>query len=424
MENLRNKKIKLDNPIKKDIQISSLIEGKFNEYKINIYELLLNPYNDRFAKEKSKNEKLDENNPDEVLFSKEVQELIDTLIWNINTKRNNKTLKNIEELGIQKPIVIDASGLIIDGNRRVIISRKILKSKNLNLEKRIKLEKINCRVIPKILDKETIFEYETKLQMAEDKPLDYDPINVYLKINKLLKQKNHLKNEDEKYRQVAQLMGTEYSKKNIKTSKETFDIMEDYLNLIGKENNYMELVYREDHLKQFAMFWNKLEKNKFKNSNFNFEDKNNQFDIRKICYALINQQFEGKKFRKIFPKEKNPSGPLTSKRSLEYLKEKLKINNKNYEDLKKMANNKDSKFSKAILEKIVETSKEISFNVNNEDNQDIESFIKDTLKKINKLNNMFEDAKNKNSNKRFLKEIEKIKYKINEIILGLKKDKY
>ena len=424
MENLRNKKINLNeiDPVNENIQISSLIDGKFNEYKIKEDKLLLNPYNDRFAKERSQSEELNENNPDKILFSKEVQEKIADLIWNINEPRNKKTLKDIENIGMQRPIVIDASGLVIDGNRRVTIIRKILK-KNLSLEKRNKLEKINCRVIPKILDKETIFEYETKLQIGEDQKLDYDPINIYLKINKLLKERLHLK-DDAKYKQVADLMGSKYKKNQIKTYKETFDVMEDYLNLIGKKNNYMKLEHREDQFKFFSNFWNKLENNKFESNNFDFKDKNNRFDIRKICYALINQQVEGKIFREIFPKEKVVSGPLTSKKSLEYLKKKLKIDKKNNESFEEWANNEDLNFRKGFLKSIINTSKKISFDVNKEDNQDNEAFIDDILKKVDKLNKKLKKTKHKDHNKKFLKAIQKIKDKINEIINDIKKDRY
>jgi phosphopantetheine adenylyltransferase len=124
------------------------------------------------------------------------------------------------------------------------------------LEQSNKLKEINCIVIPKTLNKNEISEYETKLQMAEDSKLEYDPINIYLKVNKLLKEKKEeILNQEARYKAVSQLMGsTKYNKNIIKTFGETFDVMEDYLISIGKEKKYKELEHKEDQFKNFSKF--------------------------------------------------------------------------------------------------------------------------------------------------------------------------
>jgi hypothetical protein len=124
------------------------------------------------------------------------------------------------------------------------------------LEQSNKLKEINCIVIPKTLNKNEISEYETKLQMAEDSKLEYDPINIYLKVNKLLKEKKEeILNQEARYKAVSQLMGsTKYNKNIIKTFGETFDVMEDYLTSIGKEKKYKELEHKEDQFKNFSKF--------------------------------------------------------------------------------------------------------------------------------------------------------------------------
>jgi phosphopantetheine adenylyltransferase len=124
------------------------------------------------------------------------------------------------------------------------------------LEQSNKLKEINCIVIPKTLNKNEISEYETKLQMAEDSKLEYDPINIYLKVNKLLKEKKEeILNQEARYKAVSQLMGsTKYNKNIIKTFGETFDVMEYYLISIGKEKKYKELEHKEDQFKNFSKF--------------------------------------------------------------------------------------------------------------------------------------------------------------------------
>jgi hypothetical protein len=61
MENIE--KIVLDKHklISEDSRLSSF-DGKFEKYKIEINKLLLNPYNDRIAKERSEDKDFDENN--------------------------------------------------------------------------------------------------------------------------------------------------------------------------------------------------------------------------------------------------------------------------------------------------------------------------------------------------------------------------
>ena len=82
MENLRNKEINLSEfeLVNKNRQILGFDET-FEQYKIEEEKLLLNPYNDRFAMEKSQIKELDENNRNEILFSKEVQKKIANLIF-------------------------------------------------------------------------------------------------------------------------------------------------------------------------------------------------------------------------------------------------------------------------------------------------------------------------------------------------------
>ena len=341
---------------------------------------------------------------------------------NINKDKNEITLKDILKNGMITPIVIDKSFLVIDGNRRLTIIRRILKKTNLSVQQRNKLRKIDCIIIPEILTKSKIFDYETKLQMGEDPKLDYNPINRYLKINKLLKEKEkeNLK-DDVKYELIANLMGTKYKKRHIKEHEEIFKIMKDYLNFIGEESNYMQLNDREDQFKFFLNFWKNFENNKLNNNNFTFENKEICSDIKKICYALINQQVEGKKFREIFPKARKVIGPLTSRKSLEYLKKQLKIDEAKDRNLKKWASKKDLKFPKDFLKLIIDKSKEIAFSANKEENQLNKIFVEKVFEKVSELGDKLKDSKDKSHNKKFLKLIEKIKYKINEIINDIQK---
>src|SRR5690606_5940343 len=125
---------------------------------------------------------------------------------------NEETLNNILKNKQQKFGVITNDGRVIDGNRRVAILKKIYYSeegtyKNIN---RDNFKYFEAVILSDDIDDEEIQILETKLQMGEDEKVDYNPIEKYIKIDKLYRL-----NKD--YKEIASLIN---SIKNEKEAEE------------------------------------------------------------------------------------------------------------------------------------------------------------------------------------------------------------
>ena len=150
--------------------------GKLREfpvYQIPLSSLIYNKFNGRILSETKSMESLGK---EIVAYTAEGKEIIEKLLWESDLKRNNKTLGLLDRLGQEKIAVISRDGVIIDGNRRTMLLNKLPQ-----------YDYLDAIVLPLLSyeDNLEIENIETQLQMGGDKAIDYDPIQIYLKIQSM-----------------------------------------------------------------------------------------------------------------------------------------------------------------------------------------------------------------------------------------------
>lgn len=149
---------------------------EFPVYKIPLDALIYNKYNGRILSETKAMESLGSKI---LAHTQEGKETIEDLLWESRETANERTLKSLTEHGQEKIAVISKDGVVIDGNRRTMLLNKI--------EKYDHLEAI---ILPlsSYEDSLEIENIETQIQMGGDKAIDYDPIQIYLKIQSMYNQ--------------------------------------------------------------------------------------------------------------------------------------------------------------------------------------------------------------------------------------------
>ena len=159
----------------------------------------------------------------------EGEKLIVDFLWKSKEVRNKKTMKDIEEYGQKEIGIITKDGVIVDGNRRCMLLKKLAVKNHSNptyfraviLED--KLED-NGREIRKL---------ETVYQMGADHPVDYNAIEKYLKCKELFEEDVFT------YDEIAKFMGEKPSK--IEEYLKILKLMEEYLKSLGYEGMYTRL---------------------------------------------------------------------------------------------------------------------------------------------------------------------------------------
>lgn len=369
--------------MRKDIEINNLsiissniklpnINGLFDVYKIEPIKLQFNPFNDRFAKEfhdyeKRTNKKLGFDKDSQIYIYKQLSALT----------RNKITKKDIIKNGLLRNIVIDITGTVIDGNRRLSIILDILHNSKKDIAERFKF--INVVIVPRKLTKDEIEDYETKLQISEDEKLPYDAINISLKINKYLKK---FKNEGKgKYRKVSNLMGINYTVPNIKEEEDMFIEMEAYLSHYSQNKNYLLLEKKSDQFKNISKFRKNFNKKKLK-TNYDLTFSNYK-RVMNILYVFLSLGLRANpNFRKLIPSTDMSKSPLSRLEGIEML-EKY-INDNSLDNFTKKHTSKPNKiFNNEILQSAIKTVNEEL----NDSNPSVkyQKLIFDSEKKMKKL---------------------------------------
>ena len=289
-------------PTKTGVKLSN-IKGEHSAWKVSLQELLFNPFNDRFAMEIQSWRK---EHDKQLGFDEKSQNFLFEMLSS-NKARNKKTRDDIIENGVLKPIVIDLNGVVLDGNRRVSILKTIMNNnkliKSLGNKRADEFLKPEVVIIKKAMEEDEIRDYETTLQISEDEKVEYDPINIYLKIDRLFNSSDHL-NEDGKIKDVSRKMGANYKDSDIKKRIEVFSVMKMYLKFLKRDGEFTFLRKKEDHFKQIQSFYNS-----YNNSSIKFEKgekmSREQFSkVRDILYGLTAAHVEGKQFREYIPSNK------------------------------------------------------------------------------------------------------------------------
>lgn len=292
----------------------------FSVYLIPIEYLAPNVLNDRIAWkirefEAEKGRKLSPNNQDDVEF-------VYDLIEKESPKENDKTLKDLAEKGQQVDGIITKDGIIIDGNRRATLLRKLFKGAaskfNKNLEE---FRFFKAIVLSEDIDDKEIMALETRIQIGEDKKLDYNPICIYIKVDNLSKAEYN-------DQQIANYMNITES--DVKERRETFKLMNEYLEAIGKPNHFTLLEGLEDQFINTKTVFKRMDNGTYATYDWDYTDED-VANFKQVCYDYLRAKFEGKKYRDILIGKPNKTNGVFIKKSVwdDFLKNHENIVDKN-----------------------------------------------------------------------------------------------
>ena len=204
---------------------------KLEVYEIPVEYLMFNRYNGRIGTYVKTHEK--QHGPIDASSIKGENIIIDFL-WNSKEQRNIETMRDIEENGQLEYGIVTRDGIVIDGNRRCMLLKKIAHEKS---ESPIYFKAVILEDTFENNPKE-IRRLETTYQMGVDEKVDYNAIEKYLKCQDL---SSDFTNEE-----IAKMMGELTNKGNpnanrIKEYLFILDLMEQYLKRFGYEGMYTKL---------------------------------------------------------------------------------------------------------------------------------------------------------------------------------------
>ena len=272
---------------------------------IPVEYLAPNVLNDRIAWkirefEAEKGRKLSPNNQDDV-------EYVYDLIEQENPQENVKTLKDLAEKGQQVDGIITKDGIIIDGNRRATLLRKLFKGAASKFNKNLEdFRFFKAIVLSEDIDDKEIMALETRIQIGEDKKLDYNPICLYIKVD-------NLSSAEYNDQQIANYMNI--SESEVKDRREIFKLMNEYLEAIGKPNHYTLLDGLEDQFINTKTVFKRMDNGTYSTYDWEYSDED-VANFKQVCYDYLRAKFEGKKYREILIGKPNKTNGVFIKKSV------------------------------------------------------------------------------------------------------------
>ncbi|HHU98138.1 MAG: hypothetical protein RBR61_10070 [Sulfurimonas sp.] len=255
-------------------------------YNIPLTYLIYNKYNGRIL---SRTKSLERQSQIINLETNTGKELIENLLWESKKDRNLKTLQSLRDTGQQKVGIITKDGVIIDGNRRVMLLNKIDRTGY-----------FKAIVLPVTLEENPIEieKLETTYQMGEDEKLGYNPIEKYLKAKQIFDKLIPKLSRDEAIKSISEWMGETESE--IQKYLQTMEIMDEYLDYLGYDGIYTQLDNREDQFLSLAK-WLKYFYGESSKRAFDGYQENDVDDLKVIAfdYIRIRNEYDGKEFRNL-----------------------------------------------------------------------------------------------------------------------------
>lgn len=362
---------------------------QMNVFKVPLEYLIYNKYNGRIlSRTKSLEKQRCQIDPE----SFEGKRTIEKLLWDTDVKRNQATKKNIEAYGQQKVGIITKDGVVIDGNRRVMLLNRI-----------DKFDYFKAVILPETLEDNPleIEKLETIYQMGEDEKLSYNPIEKYLKTK-------GLRDRGISLEKIAEWMGE--TEDTIKLYINVMEIMDEYLKFFEYDGIYTQLDKREGQLIDLER-WMKQYSGRESRNGFDGYVDSDVDDLKSIGFDYIRAKFEGKNFRIIANgrRENHFFGNegIWRKFTKAHFEKIPEIQAKeaeidyNSENLQEHLNDRDNKYAKEALgyleENIAECTQQLGYlKAANEPKKLVESAL-DALTSINIRNENFkkEEVKDK-----------------------------
>ncbi len=246
-------------------------KDKLPVYKINLDYLVYNQYNGRIASLvkshfKDTGVEIDATDPNGI-------KQIEQFLWKSNEVANKATEKSIFDQGQNEYGIVTKDGVIIDGNRRSMILRKVARQKNESPAYFLGV------VLDELLDDDPkeIMRLETTYQMGEDAKVDYNAIEKYLKCQDLI-----LYGFDEK--EIGKMMGESETK--IKEYLSIMKLMDDYLDKLSYQGIYTRLDKTEGAFVDLNSYLNRYQGRKSSMVQWNYGDSDVN-DLKLVYYDYI-----------------------------------------------------------------------------------------------------------------------------------------
>ncbi len=219
---------------------------------------------------------------------------IERLLWESKEGRNQTTMDDIAQKGQLKVGIVTNDGIVIDGNRRLMLLNKLKKSH------------FRAIVLPVALEEEPIEveRLETTYQMGEDEKLGYNPIEKYLKATQLFKKLREQFSKEEAIRKIANWMGE--SDGEIEDYLDVAKVIDDYLDYLNYKGIYAMADTPNDgkeDLFKYLKKWIKTFEGKGSDKGFDGYTQGDVDDLKTVCFdyirAKIGKSYDGKIFRHI-----------------------------------------------------------------------------------------------------------------------------
>ena len=157
------------------------------------------------------------------------EELITKFLWDSKKDRNRRTMEDIRIKGQLEYGIVTKDGVVIDGNRRCMMLKKLAIEGGAYYFK--------AAILDETLEsnRREIMQLETTFQMGVDDKLDYNPIEKYLKCK-------DLRGLGFSEKQIADMMN-ETSPRIIKQYLKTLELLDEYLDYLDEDQGNCRGMY-------------------------------------------------------------------------------------------------------------------------------------------------------------------------------------
>ncbi|MER8728887.1 hypothetical protein NKH28_03455 [Mesorhizobium sp. M1227] len=193
---------------------------------INLDYLIYNRHNGRLEAEMLTWEEQNAVSPEG--YDEDLHDVIEELLWQSAVQRNKATLADLKDKGQQRPGIVSLDGVIIDGNRRAMLLRRLEKATGIK-------QHFEAIILPHAYadNQEAIVRLETQYQLGEDAKVEYGALQKYLHVRRLHVDLGIPKD------QIDKLMNEKPG--NAARLLQIMDLMDEYLEHVGAPRLYTML---------------------------------------------------------------------------------------------------------------------------------------------------------------------------------------
>lgn len=286
----------------------------------------------------------------------EANKIVSKWLWEKSEKENRQTLEDLKKKGQIEPGVITSDGIIVDGNRRFMLTCRINKNSTQKKEFRaVILDDTYGEGKDKDLEIKLL---ETDLQISTDKIVNYGPIEKYISISGFMKYVEDGLLEKENIIEMFKLKNL----KELNHVLNTRELMRQYLDHIGMPNMWSRLKNTEDLFKRLEECLSLYKREKGRVGwNFKSYDiikfKTNAFDLIRWIYnsGRLSKDWNPKKIRDLYFRNSESKTVFANEKIFNEFSETIKIAKQKLQlpsvETHSQDNNIDKKQSAELIDK-------------------------------------------------------------------------